>query len=142
MPPLYWVILAIALFIGEVFTFDFSLSCFGLGCLLAALISWLGLSIYWQVAGLSAAIAVLFFTLRPLILKSLNKKAAGYKSNADALIGAKAVVSDVSAEDKRRAQARFDGDVWPVICDKELEEGQIVVVESVEGITLKVKKEE
>lgn len=142
MPPIHWLILALILFIGEVFTFDFSLSCFGAACLAAALLSWLGFGIYWQIAALALVISLLFFTLRPLILKSLNKKASGYKSNADALLGAKAAVINVSEGNNKRAEVRIDGDVWPVLSEQELQNGQTVKVVSVEGITLRVVKED
>ena len=49
MPAHYWLILGIALLIGEIFTVDFSLSCFGLAAMIAAAASWAGLNLYWQI---------------------------------------------------------------------------------------------
>ena len=44
----FWVILAVILFVGEIFTAGFFLLPFSLGAVAAALAAWFGLSLVWQ----------------------------------------------------------------------------------------------
>lgn len=138
----YWLVLGVLLLIGEVFTMDFSLTCFGLACFVAALLSWLGLSMYWQLGIGAVVIFALLFTLRPIFLKYLHKGQLHVKTNMDALAGKKARVFEVSAEDDKKGTVKIDGDLWNIHCNTALKKGDDVVVEKVEGITLLVKREE
>lgn len=140
MPAHYWLILGLILLIGEVFTTDFSLSCIGIACFVSALCSWLGLNIYWQLGIGAIAIYVLFFTLRPFMLKYMYKKGEKFKSNIEALAGELLTVSEADNKAKKYF-AKKDGDIWEVICDSELVKGDRVKVLKNEGIKLIVKKE-
>lgn len=140
MPAHYWVILGLILMIGEVFTTDFSLSCIGIACLVSALCSWIGLNIYWQIAIGAVTIFVLFFTLRPFMLKYMYRKGEKFKSNMDALGGEELIIADADLKAKK-FYVRKDGDIWEVVCDSELAKGDKVKVLRSEGIKLIVKKE-
>jgi len=135
-----WLIIGILLLIGEIFTLDFSLSCIGLASMAAGLVSWLGLSVYWQLITACVTLLILFFTMRPFILKHIARKKE-YKSNTDALVGTK---HDFYAlkEDKKHALINIDGDVWEAESATPLKEGKKVEVVKVEGTTLLVKQEE
>jgi len=134
----YWLILGLVLLIGEVFTLDFSLSCFGISCFVAALFSALGLNIYWQLAAASLTILALLFTLRPFALKYLIK-AKDFKDNIAALIGTTATVTEA---DGVKGMVKIDADHWAISADKPLAAGDIVKINKVDGITLLVTKEE
>lgn len=138
----YWLVLGVLLLIGEVFTMDFSLTCFGLACFVAALLSWLGLGLYWQLGIGAVVIFTLLFTLRPIFLKYLHKGEHHVKTNVDALAGKKAKVFEVSAEDNKKGTVKIDGDLWNIHCNTSLKKGDDIVVEKVEGVTLSVKREE
>ena len=135
-----WVVVGIAFLIGEIFTLDFSLSCIGFACLTAGLVSWLGLSIYWQLTTVSVVLIVLFFTLRPFVLKHLTRKNE-YKSNIDALVGTQHNFYALK-EDKKHALIKIDGDVWEAESAAPLIDGKTVKVIKVEGSTLIIKQEE
>ncbi len=135
-----WAVLGIMLLIGEIFTLDFSLSCIGLGFLVAALMAYLGFSINVQLITLCVVLLTLFFTLRPFILKHLARKQE-YKSNMDALVGTKHNFYALS-EDKKHAKIKIDGDVWEAQSATPLKDGKPVKVAKVEGATLIVKQEE
>ena len=136
----YWVILGIVLLIGEIFTMDFSLTCFAIACFVAAVLSWIGLGTYWQLAAVAATIFILLFTLRPLVLKYLNKKGEGFKSNMEALIGKELTVSQTNGQ-TGKYYAKNDGDLWELFCEEKLSQGDKVKVYKVDGIKLFVKKE-
>ena len=135
-----WAVLGILLLIGEIFTMDFSLSCIGLGFLVAALMAYLGFGIHVQLITLCVILLTLFFTLRPFILKHLARKQE-YKSNMEALVGTKHDFYALS-EDKKHAKIKIDGDVWEAESATPLVEKKQVKVVKVEGATLIVKQEE
>jgi len=135
-----WLVIGVLLLICEIFTLDFSLSCIGLAFMSAGLVSWLGLSIYWQLITVSVILVILFFTLRPFILKHLTRKQE-YKSNAEALAGTKHNFYALK-EDKKHALIKIDGDVWEAESATALVDGKPVKVVKVEGTTLIVKQEE
>jgi len=135
-----WAVLGILLLIGEIFTMDFSLSCVGLGLLVAALMAYLGFGIHVQLIALCVVWLILFFTLRPFILKHLARKQE-YKSNMEALVGTKHDFYALS-EDKKHAKIKIDGDVWEAESATPLVEKKQVKVVKVEGATLIVKQEE
>ena len=140
MSYVIWAVLGILLFIGEIFTMDFSLSCIGLGFLVAALMAYLGFGIHVQLIALCVVLLTLFFTLRPFILKHLARKQE-YKSNMDALVGTKHNFYALS-EDKKHAKIKIDGDVWEAQSVNPLENGKAVTVAKIEGATLIVKQED
>ena len=137
----YWLILGLVLLIGEVFTLDFSLSCFGIACFAAAGLSALGLGVYWQLGAAAAFIILLLFTLRPLALKYLicNKD---FKDNISALIGTAATVAEVDGANARKGIVKIDADHWTISADKPLAAGDIVKINKIDGTTLLVTKEE
>lgn len=140
MSYVIWAVLGILLFIGEIFTMDFSLSCIGLGFLVAALMAYLGFGLHVQLIAVGVIFISLFFTLRPFILKHLARKQE-YKSNMDALVGTKHDFYALS-EDKKHAKIKIDGDVWEAESATPLIEGKQVQVSKVEGATLIIKQEE
>ena len=140
MSYVIWLVIGILLLIGEIFTLDFSLSCIGLAFMSAGLVSWLGLSVYWQLVTVCVVLVILFFTLRPFVLKHLARKQE-YKSNMDALIGTKHDFYALS-EDKKHAKIKIDGDVWEAQSATPLIKEKQVKVVKIEGATLIVEQEE
>ena len=107
----FYLSLGVLCIVGEMFTMDFSLACFGVGLFGAALVSFLGLGLGWQVAVFIAVSLALFIGMRPLALKHLYHNSKHVKTNVDALIGRTAVVTaEPDAEGIGRVQ--IDGDSW------------------------------
>jgi membrane protein implicated in regulation of membrane protease activity len=61
------------------------------------------------------------------------------RTNVDRLIGAPAIVTRSIAPDKA-GMVRMDDETWRAIADEILYESDAVTVESVEGVTLRVRK--
>jgi len=138
----HWIILGLVLLIGEVFTLDFSLACFGLACLAAAVMSALGLGLYWQLGTVIVVIVALMLTLRPFALKYLIRNSTDLKSNMDALIGRETTVFSVDGDDNKKARAKTDADEWTVHANAPLKNGDKVKILKIDGNILIVKKEE
>lgn len=131
-----YLIAAVLCFIGEMFTMDFSLSCFGLGLLGAGLVSWLGLGLGWQVAVFLAVSIAFFISIRPLALKHLYHKNKHVKTNVDALIGAKVLVHTAPNPDDQIGRVIIDGDNWRAQFSAPMKTGEEARVEKVDGNTL------
>ena len=82
-----YLVLAVFCFIGELFTMDFSLTCFGIGLLAAALGAWLNLGPNGQVVLFVCVSLLAFISIRPLAKKLLYQHTKNVKTNVDALIG-------------------------------------------------------
>ncbi|MGB2578801.1 membrane protein [Elusimicrobium simillimum] len=140
MPIYYWwIIIGIILIIGEIFTLDFALSCFGIAFLAAAVPAYFGASFFWQAICFAVVAVTLFFTLRPFALKYLNK-GAKLKTGADALIDRKGVVTEEINEAAGTGRVQIDGDFWKAVSSETVAKGAEVKVAKIDGIILTVNK--
>lgn len=131
-----YLILAVLCFIGEVFTMDFSLTCFGLGLLGASLTSWLGFGLGWQVVVFVAVSLALFVAIRPIALKHLYHNSKHVKTNVDALIGRTVTVHTPPDQASRVGRVLSDGDNWRAYFSADAKEGEEMRVDKVDGNTL------
>ncbi|MGY2572932.1 NfeD family protein [Vibrio sp. C8] len=88
-------------------------------------------SLIYAIALSSAALII--FVLK-MLMKLRHKKVV---SGEEALVGHNAIVSQDFA---RHGYVNIEGERWKAICDHPLNKGEIVSIESVDGLTLKVKK--
>ena len=132
-----WLILGFLFLIGEMFTGDFTLACIGIGAFVAGLTSYLGINIYWQLGLMAITIFILFFTLRPFVLKYFYKSKHPTASGIDALIGKTFTVVEMRGE---KPFIKSDADLWEVKSKETLKKGDSVEVKAVKGITLIVDK--
>lgn len=131
----FYLSLGVLCIVGEMFTMDFSLACFGVGLFGAALVSFLGLGLGWQVAVFVAVSLALFIGMRPLALKHLYHNSKHVKTNVDALIGrTAAVTAEPDAEGIGRVQ--IDGDSWRAFFLQPAAQAAQVRVEKLDGNTL------
>ena len=87
-----WLIAAIVLVIVEILTAGFGSICFAIGAALAALAAGIGIdSIAWQIVIFAVVSLLTFIFLRPVVIRFLDKKSKDVKTNADALVGRKAI---------------------------------------------------
>ena len=138
-----YLILAVACFIGELFTMDFSLTCIGLGFAGSALVAWMGFGFVSQVILFVCVALLAFISIRPFAKKWLYMHTKNVKTNVDALIGRTVTVLTAPAED-HIGRVQTDGDNWRAYFDGPAKEGDKVIVQKMDGNTLFVttKKEE
>jgi len=136
-----WVIAAVVLAIIEAFTMGLTTIWFAGGALASAVVSLVTNSILIQVLVFVLVSLGLLFLTRPLALKKLNPGTV--RTNLDAIVGATALAeSDV--KEHGRGSARVDGKVWTAVLAEgspEVEKGDLVKVERIEGVKLIVRKE-
>ena len=132
-----WIIIALLLFIIEIFTSGFAIFCISVGAIAAAIASELDMELKGQLICFSIATFASFVAVRPLMIKYFHKKSKQVQTNTNALIGRTAI--DVGHNSGR---VKIDGDVWRAIASKGeiIEIGEEAIVEQVNSTILTVKK--
>lgn len=135
-----YLILALGCFVGELFTMEFSLTCVGIGLLGSALMAWLGMSLWVQVAVFSLVAVASWIGVRPVALKHLYGKAKEVKNPSEDVIGKDAVVEVDIDPLHNTGRVRVSGESWKATAKKPLAKGTACVVEKLNGVTLFVKE--
>ena len=137
-----WVIIALIFVIVEMFTTGFAVMCISVGCLFGAVASVIGWDIEWQLLSFAIGTALAFITVRPLVYKFFYKRSPEVKTNTDALIGRRAVVTERIEGELHPGRVKIDGDDWKAIplTDETIEVGEAVEVTAINSIILTVRK--
>ena len=93
-PYQIWLIAAILLLIFEICSATFGAICFAIGAGFSALAAGLGANLTWQIIIFAVVSLLTFIFLRPVVMRFLDRKSKDVKTNADAIIGRKGVVSE------------------------------------------------
>jgi membrane protein implicated in regulation of membrane protease activity len=134
-----WLITALVLLIVELFTASFGVVCFSFGAAAAGLAAYCGLSTMWQLLIFSVVSFIAFVFVRPFVVKFLLKKKDEVLTNADAIVGRIAVVTEEINPDKNTGRVKIDGDDWKAEASDIIPVGEKVEVVSRESIILNVK---
>ncbi len=136
-----WLIIAIVLVIIELLTAGFGVICFAIGAGFSALAAGLGVGLTWQILIFVVVSLLTFIFLRPIALRFLNKKSKDVKTNADALVGRKAVVSERIDASQQSGRVAVDGDDWKAVSEDGsiIEKGTLVEIVKLDSIILTVK---
>jgi membrane protein implicated in regulation of membrane protease activity len=133
-----WVILAAALYVGEMLTASFFLLPFAIGATIALIANFLGADLWlqWLLFILISVIALIAF--RPLA-KRLTAKADPEKSGVDRLVGKTGTIVEGLTQ-AGRMRASVDHEIWTVTTEtsQQLPENTLVKVLRVEGTHLVV----
>jgi membrane protein implicated in regulation of membrane protease activity len=137
-----WLIVAIVLVILEIMTAGFGVICFAIGAAFSALIAGLGGNITWQVVVFAVVSLLTFIFLRPVVMRFLDKKSKDVKTNADAIIGRKGVVSERIDAEQHTGRVAVDGDDWKAVSEdgSVIEKGVSVEIVKLDSIILTVKQ--
>ena len=137
-----WVIIALIFVIVEIFTSGFAVMCISFGCLFGAGAAALDWEIKWQLLVFAVGTVLAFMTVRPLVYKFFYNKNHEVKTNAEALIGRRAIVSERIEGELHPGRVKVDGDDWKAISlEKEaIEVGEAVEITAINSIILTVKK--
>ena len=137
-----WLVVAIILVIVEICTAAFGSICFAIGAGLAALGAGLGLGVTWQIVIFAVVSLLTFIFLRPFVLRFLDRKSKDVKTNAEALIGRKAIVSERIDASQHTGRVAVDGDDWKAVSEdgSVIEKGTTVEIVKLESIIVTVKQ--
>jgi membrane protein implicated in regulation of membrane protease activity len=107
-----WIIIAVLLFILEIFTAAFLAACVAIGCIVAGLISYFDFGLSIQLIAFSVGTLASFFTVRPLMLKYAYRNREEVKTNVDALSGKIAKVIVTINNSQNEGRVKVEGDDW------------------------------
>lgn len=108
---LMWVLAGILCLILELMNGDFFIMCFAIGCVVSAVTSAFTDSLTVQIIVFAIITLLCLFFVRPVALRYFHRGEDTRVSNADALIGRKAVVADAIPADGY-GYVKVDGDEW------------------------------
>ena len=137
--PWFWFGIAVVCAIIEGLTLGLTTIWFALSAVLMIFISLLQPPFYVQCVLFALIALLLLFFTRPLALKFLHTKRE--KTNADSLIGKKALVFQTITE-WEKGQVKINGIVWTAasVDSETIPAGAECIIEKIEGVTLIVKK--
>jgi membrane protein implicated in regulation of membrane protease activity len=138
----YWLIAAIVLVIVEICTAAFGSICFAVGAGFSALVAGLGGSFVWQIIVFAAVSLLTFIFLRPMAIRWLDSKSKDVKTNVDALIGRKGIVSERIDATQHTGRVAVDGDDWKAVSldNAVIDKGASVEIVNRDSLILTVKR--
>lgn len=141
VPWSIWVVVALGLFVAEIFTPGFVLACFGVAALVAGLLSFLGAGLQGQIVTFSISTLVVFFGIRTLFLKHFDISIPRIRTNVDSLIGKIGRVSERINPAANSGRVIVGGEDWKGVSigGSIIEIGKEVKVLKVEGTKVFVK---
>jgi len=107
-----WIIIAILLFIVEIFVPTFLAACIAIGCVIAGITSYFDFGIKFQLIAFSFGTLLSFIGVRPFMLKYLYKNSVKIKTNVEALIGKIGRVSVTIDNSQNVGRIIVEGDDW------------------------------
>ena len=139
---LYWLIAAIILVIVEICTAGFGSICFAIGAGFSALVAGLGGNFVWQIIVFAVVSLLTFIFLRPVVIRWLDRKSKEVKTNVDALIGRKGIVSERIDAIQHLGRVAIDGDDWKAVSadGSVIEKGTSVEIVNRDSLILTVKR--
>lgn len=137
-----WIAIAALLFIFEIITFTVVCLCLSLGAVAAAIAALLGGAAWMQWAVFAACTLASFFLIRPLVLNILSRRHSDHpRTNAEALLGKRGVVTQAIPGGGRTGRIIIDGDNWQALSadDSPIPQGKQVEVTGIDSIILTVR---
>jgi len=111
--------------------------CFSTGAMFAMIFSLLGVGIQTELIVFSSVSLASILLIRPLLKMYIAKKKID--TNVDSLIGTPAIVIEDIKEDFN-GKIKVGGEIWLAVCKEKVSVGETVIIESVDGTKLVVKK--
>ena len=134
-----WLILFLVFLGLEIITTGvFFFLCFSTGALFSMLCSLLGASFQTELIVFCAVSLGSILLIRPLFKRYFAKKKI--ETNVDSLIGAPAIVVE-KIKANGTGKIKIAGEIWLAVAKEEIDFGDNVVIESVQGTKLIVRKD-
>lgn len=136
----FWLIIAGLFFIGEMVTVGFLLFWFGIGALIAMIVSIFIPNLVVETAVFVISSTILIFATKPFVKKFINVKKTN--TNVFSIIGKKALVIKSIDPINSLGQIKINGEIWSATSDNNeiIEEGSEVEILQITGVKAIVKK--
>lgn len=143
MKTIYWLALFILLLVVEIITMGLTTIWFAGGALVALAAGLLGFGTTVQMVVFVVMSALLLILTRPLAVKYFNQERL--KTNAESLIGQRALVIEEIDTMEARGRVEIAGQEWVAKTDEpdgKLPKNTVVVVNGIQGVKLIVRARE
>lgn len=142
MEMIFWLILFVVLLIIEIATMGLTTIWFAGGAFVAFLAAYMGFDVVVQVLVFLIVSILLLVLTRPIAVKFFNQERQ--KTNAESLIGQKAVVKEEINTLQATGRVEVNGMEWSAKTEGPdiIEADTIVVIHGIQGVKLIVEKEE
>lgn len=134
-----WLIIVILLVFLEVITINLVSIWFIASGLVSLFLSFFTNSFFIQFAVFVILGLILMLITRPFFIKKMVK--TDVKTNLDRVIGMEGIVTEEITKLKT-GEVKVDGKRWSAISDQKIEVGTTIIVESIDGVKLVVRKGE
>ena len=135
----FWLIIAGLCFVIEAFTIGFFVFWFGIGALVALVISLFVDSFIIQAVCFVVASSLLLILTKPLVNKFI-KTDKTIPTNVYSIIGKEGIVLEDIDNINSTGKVKVKGELWSATSDTDIEKGTKIKVISVNGVKLKVEK--
>ncbi len=134
-----WLIIAGLFFVGEIATVGFLIFWFGIGALIAMIVSIFTTNIIIQTTIFLISSTILIFATKPFVKKFADVKKTN--TNVYSIIGKKALVIKTIDPIHSVGQIKLNGEVWTAESDNQqiIEEGTEVEILEIKGVKAIVK---
>lgn len=136
----FWIIMAGIFFIIEIATVGFLVFWFGIGSLIAMIVSLFTSNIAVQTTVFILSSTVLLFFTRPFVNK-FSKKENEIQTNAYSIIGKKGIVTKDINPIEGKGQIKVGTEIWSAksVDDRKIEKGIEVEILEIDGVKAVVK---
>lgn len=136
--PWFWVAVTVICIVIEAFTMGLTTIWFGISSALMIFISMTHIGFKWQLLLFVVISCVLLFSTRPFAIKKLDSRKI--KTNSDALIGKKALVTE-TIEPLKKGAIKINGIEWTAATADEstIEKGVECIITGIQGATAVVR---
>jgi len=134
-----WLVIVIVLAVIEVMTINLVSVWFIASALISLFLSFFIDSFFWQFTIFVVLGLIFMIITRPILVKKFGK--SDVKTNLDRVIGMKGVVTEDISK-LTVGEVKVDGKTWSAISDKKIGAGTTIIVEAIDGVKLRVRKDE
>jgi membrane protein implicated in regulation of membrane protease activity len=134
-----WLVVIVLLVFLEVSTINLVCVWFILSGLVSLILSFFIESFYILFAVFVLLGLVLMILTRPILVRKFKRK--NVKTNSDRVLGMEGVVTE-EINKLKIGEVKVDGKRWSAISDEKIEVGTTIIVESIDGVKLVVRKGE
>lgn len=135
----FWIAAIIILTIAEILSINLTTIWYVVSAIVALILSFFVDNFIIQFGVFAVLGTILLITTKPLLTRLL--KVNEVKTNLDRVIGMEGIVTE-SITKFEIGEVKVDGKKWSAISDNDIEEGSTIVVLSIDGVKLKVRKKE
>ena len=137
-----WLIVALILFLFEIFTSGFALACVSIGAVAGGIAALLSASVIIQLTAFIVVALASLLLLRPVVIARISKNDK-VKTNAEAIIGRTAIVTQEIKAPLYDGRVQVDGDDWKAHAadNQEIKRGEVVTIVGIDSIIVTVKRQ-